>query len=173
MKKRLSTDRVISLGAGLILFGMTGFYAIPGMIADGAGGSKLNNSFYCSVMSLTTVGFGDICPGEMDIVGRIFLTILPLFGLGFFCGPIMDLASSWQTMVPGGAFSVGSLTLMMGVTMLTTVEELSYSEAVHLCVITGESEAMIDSMRISDGEMSQKGLTWNAHNYCRDNDWVR
>mmetsp|Transcript_23344 Transcript_23344/g.57444 ORF Transcript_23344/g.57444 Transcript_23344/m.57444 type:complete len:110 (-) Transcript_23344:273-602(-) len=109
----------------------------------------------------------------MDIVGRIFLTILPLFGLGFFCGPIMDLASSWQTMVPGGAFSVGSLTLMMGVTMLTTVEELSYSEAVHLCVITGESEAMIDSMRISDGEMSQKGLTWNAHNYCRDNDWVR
>mmetsp|Transcript_23345 Transcript_23345/g.57446 ORF Transcript_23345/g.57446 Transcript_23345/m.57446 type:complete len:155 (-) Transcript_23345:47-511(-) len=73
----------------------------------------------------------------MDIVGRIFLTILPLFGLGFFCGPIMDLASSWQTMVPGGAFSVGSLTLMMGVSMLTTVEELSYSEAVHLCVITG------------------------------------
>jgi len=88
-------------------------------------------------MSLTTVGFGDICPGETDIVGRIFLTVLPLFGLGFFCGPIMDLASSWQSIVPGGAFSVGSLTLMMGVSMLTTVEELSYSEAIHLCVITG------------------------------------
>ena len=87
--------------------------------------------------------FGDICPGETDVVGRIFLTILPLFGLGFFCGPIMDLASSWQNMVPGGALSVGTLTLMMGVSMLTTVEELSYSEAVHLCVITGESE--IDS----------------------------
>jgi len=107
------------------------------MIVDGAGGSKLINAFYCSVMSLTTVGFGDICPGDTDVVGRIFLTILPLFGLGFFCGPIMDLASSWQTLVPGGAFSVGTITLMMGVSMLTIVEDLSYSEAVHLCVITG------------------------------------
>ncbi|CAJ1966456.1 unnamed protein product [Cylindrotheca closterium] len=136
-KKILSTHRVISSGAGLILFGMTGFYTIPGMIADGAEGSKLVNSFYCSVMSLTTVGFGDICPGETDVVGRIFLTMLPLFGLGFFCGPIMELASSWQNMVPGGALSVGTLMLVMGVSMLTTIEGLSYSEAVHLCVITG------------------------------------
>lgn len=85
-------------------------------------------------------------------MGRIFLTILPLFGLGFFCGPTMELASSWQTLVPGGAFSVGSITLMMGVSMLTTVEQLSYSEAVHLCVITSEWVPMSICMRICDCE---------------------
>lgn len=82
--------------------------------------------------------FGDICPGEPGIVGRIFLTVLPLFGLGFFCGPILDLASSWQKMVPGGVVSVGSVTLALGVVMLTAFEDISISEAIHLCVITGK-----------------------------------
>jgi hypothetical protein len=51
---KLSSDRVALLGMGLIIFGMAGFYNLPGMIEDDAGGSKLNNSFYCSVMTLTT-----------------------------------------------------------------------------------------------------------------------
>ena len=81
--------------------------------------------------------FGDICPGETDIIGNIFLTILPLFGLGFFCGPILDIASSWQSSVPGGVVSIGSLTLAIGVSVLTVLEGYSISEAIHLCVITG------------------------------------
>lgn len=74
----VSTQRVVSLGAGLIFFGMIGkktihrinednpraalsltaihclysfvlgFGLIPGMIIDDAGGSKLVNAFYCS-----------------------------------------------------------------------------------------------------------------------------
>jgi hypothetical protein len=51
---KLSPDRVFLLGAGLIGFGMLGFYSLPGMIVDDAGGSKLINAFYCSVISLTT-----------------------------------------------------------------------------------------------------------------------
>ena len=85
-----------------------------------------------------SVGFGDICPGEPDIFGRIFLTILPLFGLGFFCGPLLDLASLWQRQVPGGVLALGTFTIAMGVSMLTVVEGMSLPEAIHLCVITGE-----------------------------------
>jgi hypothetical protein len=51
---KLSPDRVALLGVALIMFGMAGFYSIPGMIIDDAGGSKLNNAFYCSVITLTT-----------------------------------------------------------------------------------------------------------------------
>lgn len=51
---KLSPDRVVFLGLSLIMFGMAGFYFLPGMIVDDAGGSKLNNSFYCSVITLTT-----------------------------------------------------------------------------------------------------------------------
>jgi hypothetical protein len=50
----LSPDRVMSLGAGIIGFGMLGFYSIPGLIKDDATGSRLVNSFYCAVTTLTT-----------------------------------------------------------------------------------------------------------------------
>lgn len=50
----LSADRVMLLGAGIIGFGMIGFYSIPGLIKDDASGSGLVNSFYCAVMTLTT-----------------------------------------------------------------------------------------------------------------------
>lgn len=71
-------------------------------------------------------------------MGGIFLTILPLLGLGFFCGPILSLASSWKSQVPGGVLSLAMLTLAFGVSMLTTVEEMSFAEAVQLSVITGK-----------------------------------
>ena len=53
-ESKLSPDRVFLLGAALIACGMIGFYFIPGLIVEDAGGSKLNNAFYCSVMTLTT-----------------------------------------------------------------------------------------------------------------------
>ena len=53
-ESKLSPDRVVLLGFGLILLGMLGFYLIPGLIAADAGGSHLNNAFYCSVITLTT-----------------------------------------------------------------------------------------------------------------------
>ena len=65
------------------------------------------------------------------------MTVLPLLGLGFFCGPLLDLTSTWQNQVPGGVLALSTLTLAMGISMLTVLENLSYTDATHLCIITG------------------------------------
>jgi len=134
----LSPFRVVFVGTTLIVLGMVGFYTIPGLIAPDAGGNPFVNAFYCSVMTLTTVGFGDICPGNFsDPLGDLFLLVLPLSGLGFFCGPILTMASSWQSRVPGGVLSLGSLTLALGVSMLTVFEGMELKDAIHLSIMTG------------------------------------
>ena len=51
---RLSSRRVVLLGIALIAIATLGFYTIPGMIDDKAAGSRLVNSIYCAVMTLTT-----------------------------------------------------------------------------------------------------------------------
>ena len=53
-ESKLSPDLVALLGASLIVLGMIGFHIFPGLIIDDAGGSRVINSFYCSVMTLTT-----------------------------------------------------------------------------------------------------------------------
>ena len=50
----ISPIRVILLGLSLLLIGTAGFYFIPGMIADGAQGSKLVNAFYCASVTIMT-----------------------------------------------------------------------------------------------------------------------
>ena len=50
----LSTVRVLLLGVMLVGTGALGFYNLPGMIKIDADGSRLVNSIYCSVMTLTT-----------------------------------------------------------------------------------------------------------------------
>lgn len=135
---RLSPVRVAVMGAILIVIGMIGFCTIPGLIASDAEGNKFVNAFYCSVMTLTTIGFGDICPGNFShSLGNIFLLTLPILGLGFFCGPILTLASSWQSRVPGGVLSLGSFTLALGVSMLTVIEGMELKDAIHLTFETG------------------------------------
>ncbi|KAG7353803.1 ion channel [Nitzschia inconspicua] len=144
----LSSTRIILTGLSLVGIGMLGFYYIPGlMVADvdvaadddepSKNGDRWINAFYCSAISLTTVGFGDICPANPDFLGRVFLTILPLFGLGFFCGPVLSIASSWTSQVPGGAVALGTLTIAVAVSALTALEDMSISDAIHLTVITG------------------------------------
>jgi hypothetical protein len=53
-EQRLSKLRVAILGASLVTVSAIGFYTIPGMIDEKATGSKLVNSIYCAVMTLTT-----------------------------------------------------------------------------------------------------------------------
>lgn len=134
----LSPSRVAGVGSVLVALGMIGFYTIPGLISPDAGGNPLVNAFYCSVMTLTTVGFGEICPGEFsNPLGDLFLMILPLLGLGFFSGPILTMASSWQTQFPGGVLSIGTLTLALGVSALTVLEGIEFKDAIHLTIHTG------------------------------------
>jgi hypothetical protein len=51
---KLSSQRVLMLGASLLAIGTLGFYYIPGMILEGAAGSHLVNAFYCAAITLTT-----------------------------------------------------------------------------------------------------------------------
>jgi sterol desaturase/sphingolipid hydroxylase (fatty acid hydroxylase superfamily) len=50
----LSSVLVVMLGVLLLIIGAVGFYYLPGMIAINAKGSKVVNSIYCSVITLTT-----------------------------------------------------------------------------------------------------------------------
>lgn len=134
----LSPIRVAAVGSALVLLGTIGFYTIPGLISSDAGGTPLINAFYCSVMTLTTVGFGEICPGDFsNPIGDLFLIVLPLLGLGFFSGPILTMASLWQRQVPGGLLSIGSLIFVTGVSALTVLEGIELKDAIHLTIHTG------------------------------------
>lgn len=50
----ISSIRVVLLGILLLAIGAVGFYNLPGMIVTNAKGSKIVNSIYCSVITLTT-----------------------------------------------------------------------------------------------------------------------
>jgi hypothetical protein len=89
------------------------------------------------LLELCSIGFGDICPGETDIIGELFVTILSMIGIGFFCGPLLSVASQWKHQVPGGIVPLATMTLGMGMSMFTALEGMSYSEAFHLCIIAG------------------------------------
>eukprot|EP00542_Grammatophora_oceanica_P011081 CAMPEP_0194027002 /NCGR_PEP_ID=MMETSP0009_2-20130614/1236_1 /TAXON_ID=210454 /ORGANISM="Grammatophora oceanica, Strain CCMP 410" /LENGTH=210 /DNA_ID=CAMNT_0038665923 /DNA_START=156 /DNA_END=788 /DNA_ORIENTATION=- len=151
MAKKLAARRVITLGAALVACGFLGFFFLHGMIEDGAPGHKAVNAFYCSVITLTTVGYGDVCPsGNMESAGKTFLVFFSFAGLGFFCGPIMDLAASWKNQVPGGIISIASLTLAIGIFLFTYLENMSHLEAAYFSVITGTTIGYGDISPSSD-----------------------
>jgi hypothetical protein len=92
----------------------------------------------CVVYCGYSVGYGDICPGKLTFESKIFLTLYLYAGLGIFCGPVMNHASSWRHHVPGGLTSLASLTIGIGAAIFTYMEGLSQSEAIYASVITGE-----------------------------------
>jgi hypothetical protein len=141
---KLSTSRVLLMGMALVGIGMLSFRYIPGLMVKprpddppNHNGDPWVNAFYCSVITLTTIGFGDICPAHPGLMGRLVLTILPLLGLGFFCGPILSTSSLWTNQVPGGVLSLGAVTIALGVSALTALEGMPISDAIHLTIITG------------------------------------
>ena len=84
------------------------------------------------------VGYGNICPGDnIQIEGRFFILFISFCGLGMFCGPVMNLASSWKERFPGGTIILASFTLVVGVIIFTYVEGMSHSEAIYFSVVTG------------------------------------
>ena len=50
----LSAARAFAVATALVAVGTAGFIFIDGMIVEDAGGSRLVNAFYCSVITLTT-----------------------------------------------------------------------------------------------------------------------
>ena len=92
---------------------------------------------------------GDICPGDLEPVSKVFLIVFAFSSLGFFCGPILELASSWKHHVPSGGFAMlASLAVGLGVTLFTTFEGASQSEAVYASIIAGELRCLCRFSRI-------------------------
>ena len=89
---------------------------------------------------ICSIGFGDICPGPgIDTVGTLFLTVLPFVGLGFVCGPMLQVTATWKEYVPGAGGSLVPLaisTLALGVSTLVVLEDMTVFDALHLSVIT-------------------------------------
>ena len=58
-----------------------------------------------------------------------------------FCGPLMDIASSWKDSVPiGGTVALLTSTIATAVFVFSyLLEEMSESEAAYFSIITGES----------------------------------
>jgi hypothetical protein len=72
-------------------------------------------------------------------------------GLGMFCGPVMDLASSWSTRIPfGGMLALASLTIAIGVIIFTFIEEMSEADAAYMSFITGTTIGYGDVTPTSD-----------------------
>mmetsp|Transcript_2720 Transcript_2720/g.3854 ORF Transcript_2720/g.3854 Transcript_2720/m.3854 type:complete len:260 (+) Transcript_2720:355-1134(+) len=140
-EQELSTVRVMLCGLGLILWGALGFHAIDNMmdesLLDPEITSRWINCVYCSIMTLTTVGFGDICPStKINHVGQLFVMTLALAGLGMFCGPILTMTSNWKHQIPGGLPVLATTTLALGVVLFTYTEGMTELEAIYLSIIT-------------------------------------
>ena len=147
----MKTTNTLALGVALVFAGAVGFHELPGMIsAESPSANKWIDSLYCSVITLTTVGYGDICPDAPNDQGKLFLVLLSFLGLGLFCGPIMDLASSWRHSVPGGNVGTVIATIGLGVGLFTHFEGMSVKDAAYYSVITGTTIGYGDMAPVTD-----------------------
>jgi hypothetical protein len=94
--------------------------------------------FYCiPYYAYYRVGFGDICPGKMTLESRVFLIMFVFTSMGLFCGPVLSLASSWKRYVPGGVLTLATVTIGVGATIFTGMEDLSQEDAIYASIIAG------------------------------------
>jgi Ion channel len=92
----------------------------------------------CKKIYFSRIGYGDICPGNLSSYGKLFLVVFVLCGMGMFCGPVMDITSSWRTQVPyGGVIVLSSVVLALGVIIFTSIEGVSNTDALYASIITG------------------------------------
>jgi purine-cytosine permease-like protein len=94
------------------------------------------------------IGYGEVCPGKLEPISRVFLLLYTFVCLGFFT-TTMSLTSSWKHLVPGGKLALASVTLGLGMTLFTALEGLSQLEAAYASIITGTFFACPDSTRFS------------------------
>lgn len=65
-----------------VIVGALFMFLHPGELPDDEGGVKMIKAFYFSIITLTTVGFGDICPQTQE--GKLFAAFWMLFGVTSF-----------------------------------------------------------------------------------------
>jgi hypothetical protein len=82
---------------------------------------------------------GDICPDStLAPISKLFIVLFAYSGLGFFCGPLLDIASSWTKHIPGGILTLSTLTLGIGVLLFSNFEGVSQTDAVYASFIVGK-----------------------------------
>lgn len=88
---------------------------------------------------------GDICPGTLEPISKLFLVLYAVFGMGFFCGPMLEFASSWRHKE---LITAATVALGLGVSLFTAFEGSTQSEALYASVITGRRESSSVALQI-------------------------
>ena len=101
--------------------------------------------------STHSIGYGDICPGNAGTLGKLFVMTLAGAGMGFFCGPLLQLGGAWRHAIPGGLPALASFVIGMGIVIFVSVEGLDHLDAVYANIVTGKCAA--------------SGLGWNVAVY--------
>ena len=101
--------------------------------------------------STHSIGYGDICPGNAGTLGKLFVMTLAGAGMGFFCGPLLQLGGAWRHAIPGGLPALASFVIGMGIVIFVSVEGLDHLDAVYASIVTGKRAA--------------SGLGWNVAVY--------
>ena len=79
------SSKFLSYFAILITVGTLGFYVI------GGDGWSLIDSFYMTIITLTTVGFGEVHP--LDNLGRLWTSFVIIFGVSGFLYMISEFVA--------------------------------------------------------------------------------
>lgn len=106
---------------------------------------------------------GDICPDKkLATVSKLFIVLLVLAGLGFFCGPMLEMTSSWTTYVPGGLFTLASISIGVGVTLFSNLEGIPNSDAIYASFIVGASTKLLSLFSL---RLPNERTTGSFNNY--------
>ena len=118
---------------GAVLLGATslGFMALESTLSA-------TDAFYLSVQTLSTVGYGDV---YLENGSRAFAVLVALLAGGLFCGPVLDLTSSWTKRVGAngvrGAVVIFSIVALVAMGLFHALEGWAPFDSLYFAVITG------------------------------------
>lgn len=132
----MNRARLVMLAGFLLLTGTLGFSLLDGQ--------TWVDAFYCTCITLSTVGYGDICPAKQSVEIKIFIVCLALSGLGLFCGPFLDMMAGWKDLLYKDdigrvrcVMAVLLAVITVGTALFTGLEGWELPEALYFSVITG------------------------------------
>jgi voltage-gated potassium channel len=89
MRRLVNIDFILVYGIGLVVIAATVIASVEGGV--GASINSFTDALWWAVVTITTVGYGDMVPVTM--VGRAVAFVLMLGGIAFFSGVTANLAS--------------------------------------------------------------------------------
>jgi voltage-gated potassium channel len=89
MRRLVNVDFLLVYGVGLVIIAATVVASVEG--GEGASIHSFADALWWAVVTITTVGYGDMVP--ITLVGRAIAFVLMLGGIAFFSGMTANLAS--------------------------------------------------------------------------------